>query len=404
MKKSSPLSDVVSSQYSRWMYPQPILDIPAWLNDNWQWFDPSHAHRIFWPDNTYKPDMDILVAGCGTNQAAILAHTNPDARILAIDISQPSLDHHAFLKERHALANLELRLLPIEDVGKLSRDFDLIISTGVLHHMASPEAGMAALARCLRPEGVAAIMLYASFGRIGVEMMQSVFRDMGLGQSDTSVLMVRETLDALPSDHPLRSYLSLAPDLRYDAGLVDTFLHGRDRSYTLADCLDLVGSADLVFQGLFMKAPYYPSATTESVFHALVAKLPVDKQWAIMERVNHRNACHFFMACRKDRPADHYRIDFSSTEAAQYIPAFRYRCGVDGSEAVRPGWRMRLPPDQAAILAKVDGKRALAEIAAASGIANAPAMVESLWKLDFLDIGLSGTAACRQTPRKAEKA
>lgn len=383
------------------MYPQPILDIPAWLNDNWQWFDPSHAHRIFWPDRAYKPDMDILVAGCGTNQAAILAHTNPDARILAIDISKPSLDHHAFLQERHALANLELRLLPIEDVGKLDRDFDLIISTGVLHHMASPEAGMAALARCLRSEGVAAIMLYASFGRIGVEMMQSVFRDMGLGQSDTSVLMVRETLDALPNDHPLRGYLSLAPDLRYDAGLVDTFLHGRDRSYTVADCLDLVGAADLVFQGLFMKSPYYPATMTQSVFHASVAKLPIEKQWAIMERINHRNACHFFMACHKDRPVSQYRIDFMSAEAEHYRPGLRFRCGLESGEAVRPGWRMRLSPDQEAVLRTVDGKRSLAEIAANSGVAGAAAIIETLWKLDFLDIGLPASAACWPTADRA---
>ena len=62
---SSPLSDIVSHQYHRWMYPQPIWDLAGWLNDNWQWFDPSHAHRLFWPDRDYRPDLDILVAGCG---------------------------------------------------------------------------------------------------------------------------------------------------------------------------------------------------------------------------------------------------------------------------------------------------------------------------------------------------
>ena len=40
--------------------------------------------------------------------------------------------------------------------------------------------------------------------------------------------------------------------------LVDTFLHGRERSYTVDDCIDLVTSAGLVFQGWFLKAPYYP--------------------------------------------------------------------------------------------------------------------------------------------------
>ena len=101
---TDPRADVVSSQYARWMYPQPIVDLPAWLADNWQWFDPSHAHRIFWPDRGYEPGMDILIAGCGTNQAAVFAYTNPGARVVAIDVSQPSLDHHRFLGKTIARA------------------------------------------------------------------------------------------------------------------------------------------------------------------------------------------------------------------------------------------------------------------------------------------------------------
>ena len=144
---TSPLTDVVSNQYERWMYPQPILDLRNWLTNYWQWFDPSHAHKMFWPDRAYKPDMDILIAGCGTNQAAVFAYTNPHSKVVAIDVSQPSLDHHQFLKNKHSLQNLELHRLPIEDVGQLGRDFDLIVSTGVLHHLAVPEAGMKSLAQ-----------------------------------------------------------------------------------------------------------------------------------------------------------------------------------------------------------------------------------------------------------------
>jgi SAM-dependent methyltransferase len=115
------------------MYPEPILDIGRWLIGNWQWFDPSHAHRLFWPDRDYRPDMDILVAGCGTNQAAVLAYTNPGARVVAIDVSGPSLEHHRYLKERYGMKNLHLHRLPIEEVGTLGQQFDLIVSTGVLH-------------------------------------------------------------------------------------------------------------------------------------------------------------------------------------------------------------------------------------------------------------------------------
>lgn len=66
--------------------------------------------------------MDILVACCGTNQAAVFACTNPQANIVAIDVSQPSLDHHQYLKHSYGMQNLELHLLPVEEVQSLKRD------------------------------------------------------------------------------------------------------------------------------------------------------------------------------------------------------------------------------------------------------------------------------------------
>ena len=156
---NDPRADVVSRQYERWRYPQPIQDLEAWLVNNWQWYDPVHAHRVLWPDRDYRPDLDILIAGCGTNQAAVFAYTNPAAKVVAIDISQPSLDHQQYLKDKYGLWNLELHLLPVEELPTLGLDFDLIVSTGVLMVMADPLSGMKALALCLRPDGAIGVML-----------------------------------------------------------------------------------------------------------------------------------------------------------------------------------------------------------------------------------------------------
>lgn len=403
--QTTALSDVVSSQYAKWMYPEPIVDLPNWLSHNWQWFDPSHAHRLFWPDRDYRPGMDILVAGCGTNQAAVIAYTNPSAHVHAVDVSQPSLDHHRFLKEKYGLKNLALHQLPIEDLASLNRDFDLILSTGVLHHMASPETGMKALAGCLRQDGVAAIMLYAKYGRIGVDMMQSVFRELGLVQDEESIQVVRETLAALPSDHPVKSYMGIAPDLNYDAGLVDTFLHGRERNYSIQECLDLVTRAGLVFQDLLFKAPYHPSPFSDSLFQKKLADLPREQVWSVMERINHRNGCHFFTACRTDRSTRHYRIDFCSDETSTYVPALRYRCTLQDQRICRYDWCMDLSATQTGILHFVDGHRTLddiAHMACASGLMQAANREESLhtikeffhmlWRLDFVSVHLQERA------------
>ena len=179
--------------------------------------------------------------------------------MVGVDISQPSLDHQQYLKDKHGLWNLELHLLPIEELHTLGLDFDLIVSTGVLHHLADPLVGMKSLGTCLRKDGAIGLTLYAKYGRVGVELLQSVFRDMGLDQDEASVQIVKETVSLLSPDHPVQPYLKIeGAELRYDGAVVDTFLHGRDRSYSVDDCIDLVTSAGLAFQGWLLNAPYYP--------------------------------------------------------------------------------------------------------------------------------------------------
>lgn len=402
-----PRADVVARQYERWRYPEPIRDLAAWVETNWEWFDPLHAHRVLWPDRAYKPDLDILVAGCGTNQAAVFALTNPHARVVAVDVSQPSLDHQAFLKQRHGLANLALHLLPIEELPTLGLDFDLIVSTGVLHHLTDPLLGMKALARCLRRDGVLGIMLYAKYGRIGVELLQSVFRDLGLRQNDASLQMVKETIRALSPDHPVQSYLRIAPDLQFDAARIDTFLHGRDQSYTVEDCIDLVNSAGLRFQGWLLKAPYYAHDLlgAPNIFHPTVNALPEAKQWSVMERINTLNACHFFMACHADRRRESYEIDFSTANCLDYVPLFRMRCGILGAEIFRPDWRMTLNPAQLPFVRNIDDRRTIREIAASvarsgESLETSPThlqefgrkLFQSLWRLDFVSMALNGNS------------
>jgi SAM-dependent methyltransferase len=405
---AGPRADVVSRQYERWRYPQPIQDLEALPDGIWHWFDPSRFHRIFWPDREYKPDLDILIAGCGTNQAAVFAYRNPGAKVVGVDISQPSLDHQRYLKDKHGLFNLELHLLPIEELPTLGLDFDLIVSTGVLHHMAEPQAGMNALAQCLRQDGAIGLTLYARYGRIGVEMLQSVFRDMGLRQDQASVEIVKKTISLLPPGHPLQSYLKIeGAELQYDGAVVDTFLHGRDRSYTVDDCIDLVTSAGLVFQGWFLKSPYYHHDLLEPAneFAPAVNALPERELWSVMERVHQMAGCHFFMACCPDRPKESYVIDFSTDDCLDYVPEMRMRCGLSGTEIFRPTWRMGLNPAQLPFVQNVDGHRTIREIAervaqsgespraSAADLENfGRKLFQSLWRLDFVAMALNANS------------
>lgn len=400
-KVATPLDDVVVHQYERYRYPEPIRDLDEWSRNNWQWFDPRHASRMLWPAGVARPNLDILIAGCGTNQAAVFAYSNPTARVLAIDVSVPSLEHEHWLKQKYSLANLELLQQPIEDLPHLGRQFDLIVSTGVLHHLASPEAGLRALAQCLRPDGVMALMLYAKYGRVGVEWLQSVCRELGLGRNEASVAAVRAILAALPAGHPVRGYLQLESNLAADAVLVDTFLHGRERSYSVDDCLAFVASADLAFQGWFFNAPYHPHGELATALGRLGAQ-PQAKVWSLMERLYSTNACHFFMARHAEYPRRTYLIDFDAQACLDYVPEFRMRCGIDGAAVQRPGWQMPLTDAQLPYARRIDGRssiRAIAEAAAAetgSGSAacreTARDVFRALWQLDFIAVAMAATA------------
>ena len=80
------------------------------------------------------------------------------------------------LKRKYNLTNLETRQLPIEGAAALGRSFDLIVCTGVLHHLADPDAGLRALRSVLKPEGAMYLMVYAPYGRTGVYMLQDYCR------------------------------------------------------------------------------------------------------------------------------------------------------------------------------------------------------------------------------------
>jgi hypothetical protein len=215
--------------------------------------------------------------------------------------------------------------------------------------------------------------------------------------------MVKQAISVLPQTHPLRSYLAIAPDLEFDAGLVDTFLHGRDRAYSVEECLELVDSAGLVFQDWLLNTSYYPPTLIrpDNEFYTAINQLPREKVWSVMERINTQNACHFFMATRPDRDPADYRIDFSAGNALDYVPLFRLRSDLTGDEIFRPGWRLRLSPAHLAFVREIDGDRSIREIAtrvAEGGVIAADRseledmalqLFEGLWQTDFIAVNLN---------------
>jgi hypothetical protein len=119
-----------------------------------------------------------------------------------------------------------------------------------------------------------------------------------------------------------------------------------------------------------------------------------------MERIHSVNACHFFMACRPERPKESYTIDFSTHDCLDYVPLMRVRCGLSGGEVFRPDWRVRLNSAQLPFVQHVDGHRTIRDIAASvhgetssrGSVADvekfAGKLFQALWRLDFLAMAL----------------
>ncbi len=138
----------------------------------------------------------ILVAGCGTSQAARYALREPDAKITAIDISGTSLRYTRQLQQKYRLDNLDLHQLSIERVHELGRT----LRSGGLHRRASPSAASgrrsACASQCLASAGGhAPDGCTPCYGRTGVYMMQEYCRLLGITTSDTDL---RELGDTLP--------------------------------------------------------------------------------------------------------------------------------------------------------------------------------------------------------------
>jgi tetratricopeptide (TPR) repeat protein/SAM-dependent methyltransferase len=166
----TPIEDRVSrevqAQYEENPYPRWVTAPPSPPRR-----DLGERLRLRFPRADIRPlgnggRIDILVAGCGTGQHAIeVAQENPEARVLAIDLSRASLGYAARKTRERGLANIEYAQGDILALGDIGRSFDLIESSGVLHHLAEPFAGWQVLVSLLRPRGLMNIGLYSERGR-----------------------------------------------------------------------------------------------------------------------------------------------------------------------------------------------------------------------------------------------
>ena len=380
MTDSLQSDELVRSQYDAFPYPELLTDLESRARKGIvQICDPSVFSVQLWPEGRPKQDLNILIAGCGPNQAAIIAYANRGCNVVAIDVSQSSLDHEQYLKNKYSLSNLRLACMDLREVERLGNKFDLIKCTGVLHHMELPMEGLKALASVLSAEGVLHGLVYASNRRVGVYLLQDVFHRLGLRQGVKDIHLARELIGFLPPHHYFNWFrrVDTTNEFAKDAAFVDLLLHPRDRAFAVPELLGLIGGAGLAFQEWEDNQFYFADTHfgSESKVATILRELPEVDQWAIMDNLLLQVPHHSFLACHPQQ-RDKRVIGFAGDTLLDSFPLRRpgLQLTRDGENygLTRGSPKLRLSKAEHFFIQMSDGTRSVREIVAHRALASHP--------------------------------
>ncbi len=196
--------------------------------------------------------LQVLDAGCGRGPGVLgAASLQPNVMFTAIDINSVGLAEARANAQARGLTNInfvQADLMTLEGVEVPPGGFDVIYSSGVLHHLADPQVGLNNLTDILAPHGVISLMLYASYGR------QALYRLI------EGIDIISSNEDAIESRLPLARALTEVADTSIfkgnywqgtyrnpDVEFVDTCLNVNEVSYDVTSLWNFIDEAKMKF-------------------------------------------------------------------------------------------------------------------------------------------------------------
>lgn len=148
--------DDVKAMYEEYPYPSPIVGDS--LID-----DVANNLGFLWMNQDLEGKR-ILDAGCGSGHRLLgVAKRYPKARLWGLDMTSRSLDTARGLAQKHNLTNVQFVQGDLLNF-QLDQEFDIIVSTGVIHHLENPRLGLSNVAALLAADGVFIVWHYHSLG------------------------------------------------------------------------------------------------------------------------------------------------------------------------------------------------------------------------------------------------
>lgn len=192
-------------------------------------------------------DPTVFIAGCGTGRHAILATMMLQSKhTLAVDLSRTSL---AYAVRKTREMGLEDRITYAQadllELGDSVGPFDIVQSTGVLHHLNDPFEGARKVCRLVKPGGFVAIGLYSALAREHLKPAKALGRTF----TPQTVREFRQAIIASPQDDPVRAPAVGSRDFYASSGCRDLLMHVQEHELTVADLRRMLAENDLKFLG-----------------------------------------------------------------------------------------------------------------------------------------------------------
>lgn len=174
-------------------------------------------------DKSFPPDdrfvnKKICIAGCGTLQPLLIGNTHRYSYITAVDVSETSLQIARELCNRHNIDNVSFILSEFE---KIDKKYDVILSTGVIHHTKDVSVFLNRCYDNLVPGGILKGFVYYISGRTGIRELSSYFISNNFSINDVRNYFTENNNNFFESQN------------KEDEEIADVWLNPRFREYTM---------------------------------------------------------------------------------------------------------------------------------------------------------------------------
>ena len=246
------------------------------------------AHmREFHPLSRVRPlgnaPLDYLIAGCGTGRQVAQVMTMFDAiRVTAVDLSLASLGYAKRKIDELGYDTVRFGQADILELGSLNETFDVIDTTGVLHHMRDPLAGWRVLASLLRPNGLMHVALYSTAARRHITAARDFVAANALPPTPEGIRTGRAALLALPDGAPERSMTKLL-DFWTLSECRDLLFHVQEHTFDVPQIAAFLAENRLDFLGF--EPPAHVASEYAKRFPDDPSKTDL-KHWTLFEQEN----------------------------------------------------------------------------------------------------------------------